>query len=113
MAATRALAGELRARGFRNVVLWPRGVDASHFYPRPVDLGLPRPVFLCVGRVAVEKNLEAFLALDLPGSKVIVGGGPARAALAGKYPQAVFLDPRHGAALSEAHAAAHVFQFPR
>jgi glycosyltransferase involved in cell wall biosynthesis len=54
MAATPALASELRARGFRNVVLWPRGVDAAQFHPRPIDLGLPRPVFLCVGRVAVE-----------------------------------------------------------
>src|SRR5450432_2032988 len=112
MAATPALAGELRARGFRNVVLWPRGVDASQFHPRPVDLELPRPVFLCVGRVAVEKNLEAFLDLDLPGSKVIVGDGPARAALARDYPQAVFLGAREGEALAEAYAAADVFVFP-
>jgi glycosyltransferase involved in cell wall biosynthesis len=112
MAATPALAGELRARGFRNVVLWPRGVDSSHFHPRAIDLGLPRPVFLCVGRVAVEKNLEAFLDLDLPGTKLIVGDGPARAALARKYPQAVFLGARHGEALAEAYAAADVFVFP-
>src|SRR5258705_2245750 len=112
MAATPGLAGELRARGFRNVVLWPRGVDASHFHPRPVDLGLPHRVFLCVGRVAVEKNLEAFLDLDLPGTKVIVGDGPARAALAKKYPQAVFLGARQGEALAEAYAAADVFVFP-
>jgi glycosyltransferase involved in cell wall biosynthesis len=112
MAATPALAGELRARGFRNVVLWPRGVDARHFHPRPADLGLPRPIFLCVGRVAVEKNLEAFLDLDLPGTKVIVGDGPARASLAQKYPQAVFLGARQGEALAEAYAAADVFVFP-
>jgi len=112
MAATPALAGELRARGFRNVVLWPRGVDASQFHPRAAELGLPRPVFLCVGRVAVEKNLEAFLDLDLPGTKVIVGDGPARAALARKYPQAVFLGARHGKELAEAYAAADVFVFP-
>jgi glycosyltransferase involved in cell wall biosynthesis len=112
MAATPALAGELRGRGFRNVVLWPRGVDAGQFHPRSVDLGLPRPVFLCVGRVAVEKNLEAFLELDLPGSKVIVGDGPARAALARKYPDAVFLGARQGEALAEAYAAADVFVFP-
>src|SRR6266516_1696125 len=112
MAATPVLASELRARGFRNVVLWPRGVDATHFHPRPVDLGLPRPVFLCVGRVAVEKNLEAFLELDLPGTKVIVGDGPARAALARNYPQAVFLGARHGEQLAEAYAAADVFVFP-
>jgi glycosyltransferase involved in cell wall biosynthesis len=112
MAATPALANELRTRGFRNVVLWPRGVDARHFHPRAVDLGLPRPVFLCVGRVAVEKNLEAFLELDLPGTKLIVGDGPARAALARDYPQAVFLGARHGEALAEAYAAADVFVFP-
>lgn len=112
MAATPALAGELRARGFRNVVLWPRGVDASQFHPRAADLGLPRPVFLCVGRVAVEKNLEAFLDLDLPGTKVIVGDGPARAALTRKYPQAVFLGARQGKELADAYAAADVFVFP-
>jgi glycosyltransferase involved in cell wall biosynthesis len=112
MAATPALANELRSRGFRNVVLWPRGVDARQFHPRAVDLGLPRPVFLCVGRVAVEKNLEAFLDLDLPGSKVIVGGGPALAELARKYPHAVFLGSRQGEALAEAYAGADVFVFP-
>ncbi len=112
MAATPALATELRNRGFRNVVLWPRGVDAGLFHPRAVDLALPRPVFLCVGRVAVEKNLEAFLELDLPGSKVIVGDGPARASLARKYPQAVFLGARQGEALAQAYAGADVFVFP-
>jgi len=112
MAATPALASELRGRGFRNVVLWPRGVDAGQFHPRAADLGLPRPVFLCVGRVAVEKNLEAFLDLDLPGTKVIVGDGPARAALTRKYPQAVFLGARQGKELAEAYAAADVFVFP-
>ena len=112
MAATPALASELRARGFRDVVVWPRGVDTSQFHPRTADLGLPRPVFLCVGRVAVEKNLEAFLDLDLPGTKVIVGDGPARAALVRKYPQAVFLGARQGEELAETYAAADVFVFP-
>jgi glycosyltransferase involved in cell wall biosynthesis len=112
MAATPALATELRLRGFRNVVVWPRGVDARLFHPRTADLGLPRPVFLCVGRVAVEKNLEAFLDLDLPGSKVIVGDGPARGVLARAYPHAVFLGERHGESLAEAYAAADVFVFP-
>jgi glycosyltransferase involved in cell wall biosynthesis len=112
MAATPALAGELRGCGFRNVVLWPRGVDAQLFRPRAVDLGLPRPVFLSVGRVAVEKNLEAFLELDLPGTTVVVGDGPARATLQRKYPQAVFLGARHGEPLAEAYAAADVFVFP-
>jgi len=112
MAATPALASELRGRGFRNVVLWPRGVDAGQFHPRAVDLGLPRPVFLCVGRVAVEKNLEAFLDLDLPGTKVIVGDGPARSALQRNYPQAVFLGAQQGEALAQTYAAADVFVFP-
>src|SRR5258708_2166005 len=112
MGATPALANELRLRGFRNVVLWSRGVDTSLFHPRRIDLCLPTPVFLSVGRVAVEKNLEAFLDLDLPGTKVIVGDGPARAALERKYPQAVFLGARHGEELAEIYAAADAFVFP-
>ena len=112
MAATPALANELRERGFRNVVLWPRGVDTTLFHPREVDLGLPRPVFLCVGRVAVEKNLEAFLDLDLPGSKVIVGEGPARAHLMRSYPHAVFPGAQQGEELAKSYAAADVFVFP-
>ena len=86
MAATPALAAELRMRGFRNVVLWSRGVDTALFHPRHADLCLPAPVFLSVGRIAVEKNLEAFLDLDLPGTKVVVGDGPARRKLERKYP---------------------------
>jgi glycosyltransferase involved in cell wall biosynthesis len=112
MAATPALANELRERGFRNVVLWPRGVDTTLFRPRAVDLCQPKPVFICVGRVAVEKNLEAFLELDLPGTKVIVGDGPARFALEQKYPDAVFLGALQGEALAEVYAAADVFVFP-
>src|SRR5580693_1338411 len=112
MAATPAMAGELRSRGFRNVVLWPRGVDTGLFHPRVADLGLPRPIFLCVGRVAVEKNLEAFLELDLPGTKVVVGDGPARVALARKYPKAVFAGSRQGEELARIYAAADVFVFP-
>jgi glycosyltransferase involved in cell wall biosynthesis len=112
MAATPALAGELRQRGFRNVVLWPRGVDVSLFRPRKADLGLPRPVFLSVGWVAVEKNLESFLSLDLPGTKVVVGDGPARAALEQSYPDAVFLGALTGEQLAEVYTAADVFVFP-
>jgi glycosyltransferase involved in cell wall biosynthesis len=112
MAATPALANELRMRGFEHVVLWPRGVDTTLFHPRAVDLCLPAPVFLCVGRVAVEKNLEAFLDLDLPGTKVIVGDGPARLMLEQKYPDTVFLGALHGEALAQVYAAADVFVFP-
>jgi 1,2-diacylglycerol 3-alpha-glucosyltransferase/glucuronosyltransferase len=112
MVATPALATELRQRGFRNVVLWPRGVDAKLFHPREINLGLPRPIFVCVGRVAVEKNLEAFLDLDLPGTKLIVGDGPARAALEKKYPEAVFFGARQGEELAQAYAGSDVFVFP-
>ena len=112
MAATPALAAELRARGFRNVVLCSRGVDTALFHPRAIDLCLPAPVFLSVGRVAVEKNLEAFLELDLPGTKLVVGDGPARLALERKYPDAVFLGARHGEELAEIYAAADIFVFP-
>ena len=112
MAATPALATELRGRGFRNVVLWPRGVDTDMFRPRDVASQWPTPIFLSVGRLAVEKNLDAFLSLDLPGTKVVVGDGPARAALERAYPQAVFLGALHGEALAQAYAAADVFVFP-
>ncbi|ABD87008.1 glycosyltransferase family 4 protein [Rhodopseudomonas palustris] len=112
MAATPALADELRGRGFRNVVLWPRGVDTKLFHPRTVSCDLPRPLFLCVGRVAVEKNLEAFLDLQLPGTKVVVGDGPARAGLQRSYPDAVFLGALQGEALAQAYAMADVFVFP-
>lgn len=112
MAATPTLAAELRERGFRNVVLWSRGVDAKLFHPRDFDLGLPRPVFLSVGRVAVEKNLEAFLGLDLPGTKVVIGDGPAKAELERQYPHAVFLGKMQGEQLAQAYSAADVFVFP-
>src|SRR5882757_4058845 len=112
MAATPALSAELRMRGFSNVVLWSRGVDTSLFHPRDVDLCLPQPVFLSVCRIAVEKNLESFLDLDLPGTKLVVGDGPARAALERKYPDAVFLGARHGEELAEIYAASDIFVFP-
>lgn len=113
LAATPTLGSELAGRGFRNVKLWPRGVDAELFRPRRSGaLNLPRPVFLTVGRVAVEKNLEAFLKLDLPGSKVVVGDGPARASLSRQFPEAAFLGAREGEALAALYAAADVFVFP-
>lgn len=113
MAATPSLVAELEARGFRNVKLWQRGVDAALFLPqRAGDLGLPRPVFLTVGRLAVEKNVAAFLALDLPGTKLVVGDGPARAELEKKFPGAVFLGARHGEELARIYASADAFVFP-
>ncbi|HLH93758.1 MAG TPA: glycosyltransferase family 1 protein [Xanthobacteraceae bacterium] len=113
MASTESLSNELAARGFRKLMRWPRGVDTNLFQPRfGCDLGLPRPVFLSVGRVAVEKNIEAFLALDLPGSKVVVGDGPARQELALRYPSAVFLGTKKGQELADVYASADVFVFP-
>jgi glycosyltransferase involved in cell wall biosynthesis len=113
LAATPTLGAELSTRGFKNVKLWPRGVDATLFRPRARGaLDLPRPIFLTVGRLAVEKNVEAFLKLDLPGSKLVVGDGPARAQLAKAHPDAVFLGARDGEALAEIYAAADVFVFP-
>jgi glycosyltransferase involved in cell wall biosynthesis len=113
MASTESLSNELLSRGFRKLMRWPRGVDTNLFQPRPgKDLGLPRPIFLSVGRVAVEKNIEAFLVLDLPGTKVVVGDGPARQELAARYPQTVFLGTKKGQELADVYASADVFVFP-
>jgi glycosyltransferase involved in cell wall biosynthesis len=110
---TASLRDELAARGFRDLRHWARGVDHELFKPRAdTDLGFPRPIFLSVGRVAIEKNLTAFLDLDLPGSKVIVGDGPARAALSKTYPDAHFLGRLSIEQLAQAYAAADVFVFP-
>jgi glycosyltransferase involved in cell wall biosynthesis len=113
MVATVSLRDDLHSRGFKNLMFWSRGVDHELFKPRPgADLKLPRPIFLSVGRIAIEKNLEAFLKLDLPGSKVVVGDGPARAELARAYPNAHFLGALPTEQLAEAYAAADVFVFP-
>jgi glycosyltransferase involved in cell wall biosynthesis len=113
MVATGSLRQELAARGFRRIGTWTRGVDTDLFRPDDVaGLDLPRPIFMTVGRVAVEKNLEAFLALDLPGSKVVIGDGPQRAALQQRYPEARFLGEKTGKDLTTHLAAADVFVFP-
>jgi glycosyltransferase involved in cell wall biosynthesis len=113
MAPTPSIVDDLSRRGFQGVRLWGRGVDHALYRPRKEQvLDLPRPIFLCVGRVAVEKNLEALLGLDLPGSTVIVGDGPARAALERRYPHAHFLGGRQGEALAAIYASADVFVFP-
>jgi len=113
-AATASLRAELATRGFTKVRPWTRGVDLDLF--RPAGRGewdsLPKPVFLYAGRVAVEKNIESFLALDLPGSKVVVGDGPQRAALQKRFPDAHFAGWRQGEALARAYAGADVFVFP-
>lgn len=113
MVSTPSLARALRGRGFRRLGLWTRGVDTDLFDPsRAAVLDLPRPIFLNVGRLAVEKNLEAFLALDLPGSKVVIGEGPQEAELRSRFPDAHFLGVRHGRDLAAHVAAADVFVFP-
>jgi len=113
MVATASLRQELSLRGFRKLGAWTRGVDTELFRPDdPAELDLQRPIFMTVGRVAVEKNLEAFLALDLPGSKVVIGDGPQRAELERRYPKARFLGEKTGRELSAHFAAADVFVFP-
>jgi glycosyltransferase involved in cell wall biosynthesis len=103
----------LAAHGFRNVVVWARGVDTSLFHPRDKGfLDAPRPIAMYVGRIAIEKNLEAFLSLALPGSKFVVGDGPARERLAHRYPEARFFGYRHGEDLAAYLAAADVLVFP-
>jgi 1,2-diacylglycerol 3-alpha-glucosyltransferase/glucuronosyltransferase len=113
LAPTPSIRNELTRRGFDKVKVWTRGVDHTLYRPRPPDaLDLPRPIFLSVGRVAVEKNLEALLRLKLPGSVVAVGDGPARAGLEQRYPHAHFLGALHGEALARVYASADVFVFP-
>jgi glycosyltransferase involved in cell wall biosynthesis len=113
MVATPSLRQELAARGFKKLGFWTRGVDTDLFNPDdPAALDLPKPIFMTMGRVAVEKNLEAFLALDLSGSKVVVGDGPQKAELQRRYPQAKFLGEKTGADLTAHLAAADVFVFP-
>jgi glycosyltransferase involved in cell wall biosynthesis len=113
MVATPALRQDLLAHGFSRIRLWSRGVDVDRFRPlADACHPFPGPVWLYVGRVAVEKNIEAFLALDLPGTKVVVGNGPARAELERKYPQVHFLGALTGEALVRAYAGADVFVFP-
>ncbi len=113
MVATAALKAELEGRGFEKLLLWKRGVATDVFSQgRQGTLHLPRPIFLCVARVAVEKNIEAFLELDLPGSKVVVGDGPARADLQRRFPKAVFLGVRTGRELADVYASSDAFVFP-
>ncbi|MDP4021462.1 glycosyltransferase family 1 protein [Methylobacterium sp. NEAU 140] len=119
MVSTASLQADLAARGFANLLRWTRGVDTDLFRPAgpgarpPPDLaGLAGPLFLTVGRLAVEKNLAAFLALDLPGTKVVVGDGPDRARLRALAPGARFLGTRTGAELAALYAACDVFVFP-
>ena len=112
MVATASLRHELEAHGFANIRDWTRGVDLSLFYPRPSVLDLPRPILMYVGRVAVEKNIGAFLELVTPGTKVVVGDGPQRAELQRRFPDAVFVGSLEGETLAAHYASADVFVFP-
>ena len=115
MVATESLEQELTEKGFHNLRRWSRGIDARLFRPMvkvEMPFDLPRPIFMTVGRIAVEKNLPAFLDLDLPGSKVVVGDGPAREELQARYPHVHFTGFRTGEVLAETYAQADVFVFP-
>lgn len=113
MVSTPSLARELDARGFRRLLRWSRGVDHGIFHPdAKILLDLPRPIFLYAGRLAVEKNLEAFLALDLPGSKLVAGDGPARPSLEARYPHARFVGVKTPVELAALYASSDVFVFP-
>ena len=117
MVATPTLRDELAKHGFRNLSQWSRGVDTEVFKPREagdrdVYKGLARPIFLNVGRVAVEKNIESFVSLDLPGTTVVVGDGPQREELAARCPHVVFVGAKFGEELAAYFAGADVFVFP-
>jgi len=113
MVATPSLMSELSERGFSNLAMWTRGVDTELFRPdRAIEMGFPRPVFISVGRVAVEKNLDAFLSLDLPGTKVVIGKGPMETELKRRFPQTKFLGQLENGTLAGHLAAADVFVFP-
>lgn len=110
---TAGMARELAARGFEHLVVWNRGVDTRVFSPEAAfETALPRPIHLYVGRIAPEKNIEAFLDMDVAGSRVVVGDGPARERLERAYPDAVFPGYRRGRELAAWFATADVFVFP-
>ncbi|GAB6043640.1 glycosyltransferase family 4 protein [Endothiovibrio diazotrophicus] len=111
--ATDTLRQDLTDWGFDHLVTWSRGVDVDLFHPQRREAPeVEGPVFLYVGRVAVEKNIKAFLDLDLPGSKMVVGGGPGLESLRRAYPKVHFTGPRFGEELARSYASADVFVFP-
>lgn len=116
LASTPSIRRTLVDHGLAHVRHWGRGVDLDHFNPRvaphPALLHLPRPLLLYVGRVAVEKNVGAFLSGSHPGTRIVVGDGPARAALEREHPHAIFMGARFGAELASIYAAADAFVFP-
>lgn len=113
MVATQSMRNSLEQEGFEHLVPWSRGVDVELFRPRPKDfLSDPRPISMYVGRVAVEKNVEAFLKAELPGTKYVVGGGPQLEYLRTHYPKVKFVGAKAGEELANYYAAADVFVFP-
>ncbi len=113
MVPTERIRAKLESRGFANVVIWSRGVDTQLFTPEVrFDYDLTRPIWIYMGRVAVEKNIEAFLDLELPGSKVIIGDGPDRQRLEARYADCHFLGYRFGRELAAHMAGGDVFVFP-
>lgn len=113
MVATDSLRQDLANRGFGHLAMWSRGVDIDLFRPRPkTDKGLARPIYLFVGRVAVEKNIGAFLSLDLEGTKMVVGDGPQRPELQRRHPDVHFVGAKYGEELASYYANADVFVFP-
>ena len=117
LVTSKTMAERLKFRGFKNIATWSLGVDLDVFNPKHRDedapqFDLPRPIFTYVGRLAVEKNPEAFLKLDLPGSKIVVGDGPLFNQLREQYPDATFVGAKHGDELSTFYASADCFVFP-
>nr|WP_321456369.1 glycosyltransferase family 1 protein [uncultured Cohaesibacter sp.] len=113
MVATPSLKRDLDARGFSNLRYWGRGVDLELFHPREKKvLDFPGPLLLYVGRVAVEKNIEAFLKLDVEGTKIVVGDGPQKEELHQRYPEVQFLGLKEGEELAEIYASCDIFVFP-
>lgn len=113
MVATKSLTHDLVSRGFNNIMPWSRGVDTKLFRPRNVRLfGDDKPVLLYVGRIAVEKNIMAFLDIDFPGRKVVVGDGPQLADLRANYQDVIFTGPKVGEELAECYSSADLFVFP-
>lgn len=114
MVATPGMRTELEERGFSKMKLWARGVDLNQFSPGdpPILQDVKRPIFLYVGRLAVEKSIEDFLALDLPGTKVVVGDGPQKEELEARYPEAIFTGPKFGEDLTQYYQKSDVFVFP-
>ena len=117
LVSSRTVAKRLQEKGFRNIVDWSLGVDSKIFSPsfrdeNSAEFNFPRPIFLYVGRVAIEKNIEDFLKLDLQGTKMVVGSGPQLEQLKKQYQNCVFVGPKKGAELSRYYASADCFVFP-